>query len=244
MEDTRCVQKPEASSTPRVIPAFVPALLIGPLGNQVGIPTMLCCGLRRVDVDLEDEKIIVLIGPVGSEKVAFVRQIMNNALGRASALNHATHRLTVTRMNLRGVKVALLDTPEIGSFTDGSKITIYHVFRLVRDWCMRSSRFLFLAGILYFQNMDATQPVLPDIQSFSGLCEGINFYSSIVLVATGWSRITGVWWAKLAEYENGLWRDLIRRGARVFPFRNPDLAMDAIALLTDPNMAREGLLQG
>ncbi|KAI6147936.1 hypothetical protein BKA82DRAFT_239302 [Pisolithus tinctorius] len=136
-------------------------------------------------------------------------------------------------MNIRGVKATLLYTPEIGSFVDGSEITIYHVFRPVRDWCMRSR-----AGILYFQNMDATQPVLPDIQSLSGLCEDINFHSSIVLVATGWSRITGVWWAKLADYENGLWRVLIRRGARVFPFRNPDLAMDVIALLIGPNMAR------
>lgn len=157
-------------------------------------------------VDLEDEKIIA-IGLVGSEKAS---QITNNALARASVLNHPTPRLTATRMNIRGVKATLLYTPEIGSFVDGSEITIYHVFRPVRDWCMRSS----------------------------GLCEDINFHSSIVLVATGWSRITGVWWAKLADYENGLWRVLIRRGARVFPFRNPDLAMDVIALLIGPNMAR------
>ncbi|KAI6118055.1 hypothetical protein F5141DRAFT_600035 [Pisolithus sp. B1] len=185
-----------------------------------------------------DEKVVALVGPIGSEKALFVHQVTHNPLGWASALSDPTLLITAITVDLRGVRVTILDTPEIGSFVGGNEITIDYVYHLVRSWCMRYRRIRFLAGILYFQNMDARQPVLPDFRCFSGLCVPNYLYSSIVLVATGWNRITGAWLAKLAEYEHGWWRDVIHRGARMFPYRNPDLALEAIALLTHACMTR------
>lgn len=198
--------------------------------------------VHHLDGEAIDEKVVALIGPIGSEKASFVHQVTHNPLGWASALNDPTLLITAITVDLRGVRVTILDTPELGSFVGGNEITSQYVHHLVRSWCIRYRRIRFLAGILYFQNMDARQPVLPDVHCFSGLCDPHNFYSSLVLVATGWDRITGVWFAKLAEYEHGLWRDMIRRGARMFPYRNPDLALEAVALLTHPHCGQSGHL--
>lgn len=185
---------------------------------------------------LEDEMIVALIGPSGSGKTSFIRQLTGHSLRRtASRFNNPTSRITATAVVIRGVNITLLDTPGIGSLADGRLLSEYDIFRLVRNWLRKTRRSDHLAGILYLQNMDDRRPVRPDIDYFSGICEANNFYSSVVLVATGWDKLRGGGWAKLREYETGLWRGMISRGAKGFLYTNTkESAEEAVTLITHP----------
>ncbi|KIK20346.1 hypothetical protein PISMIDRAFT_682355 [Pisolithus microcarpus 441] len=65
-----------------------------------------------------------------------------------------------------------------------------------------------LAGILYFQSTDSGQAVRPDIDCFREICDSTNFYSFVVLVATGKRLI------EAGEIET--WNDAVRQGAKTF----------------------------
>ncbi|KAI6097382.1 hypothetical protein EDD16DRAFT_602999 [Pisolithus croceorrhizus] len=170
---------------------------------------------------LEDETLIVLIGPSGSGKTSFIRQLAGDLSDPATyRFNKPTTRITATTVDIQGVDITLLDTPGIGSLASGRELSGYDIFRLVRNWLQNKRHSAHLTGILYFQNVDNKQPVRPDIDYFSGICEANNFYSSLVLVATKLGRIHGGGWAKLREYEGNLWKGMICRGAKALLYKN------------------------
>ncbi|KAI6147958.1 hypothetical protein BKA82DRAFT_239932 [Pisolithus tinctorius] len=136
-----------------------------------------CSGNVRV----EDEKIVVLIGTPSSGRISFLRTLAGGRLPRA-ANNRMT--VTVTKVDVRGNSVILLDTPDLGSLVNGREVVARDILNLVSKW-LRKSRRNALTGILYFQNTDGGQAVPPDIECFSEICESNDLYASMILVATG-----------------------------------------------------------
>ncbi|KAI6013112.1 hypothetical protein BKA83DRAFT_4363354 [Pisolithus microcarpus] len=170
---------------------------------------------------IEDKAIILLIGSSDSGKFSFIRKFTPLWY----CLRHSARHVTATEATVRDKNVILLDTPDIGSVVNGREVVELDIFNLVKSWLRKSRCNALLAGILYFQSTDSGQAVRPDIDCFREICDSTNFYSFVVLVATGKRLI------EAGEIET--WNDAVRQGAKTFLYLDiKESAEEAIMLIT------------
>ncbi|KIN96596.1 hypothetical protein M404DRAFT_33079 [Pisolithus tinctorius Marx 270] len=182
-------------------------------GNNLSI-------LNKSTVYSEDVKIVA----AQRLRKNLVRKLTRDSLHQTSRNPvSSTRRVTHTEINLRGIRVVVLDTPGIGYLGNCKEFSERDVLDLVESWLRKHRRNARLTGILYVQNTD--RRVMPTIDSFREICESNDFYSSVVLVATGNPD-------KLRELKTGIWSEVLSRGAKVFPFTGTkESAEEAVALV-------------
>lgn len=82
------------------------------------------------------EYIILLIGPLGSEKDSFLRK-SKGGFDWPSWLRRPTHGVRAVRVNVQGRRVTLLDTPDVGSIVNGREVVERNIAEQTKDWLRR-----------------------------------------------------------------------------------------------------------
>lgn len=99
-------------------------------------------------------------------------------------------------MDVRNVRVTLLNTPDVGKNSPEAVTACY------------------LTGILYFQDLDDRRVIRLNLDCFRDLCEVDEVYPTVLLVATGKRSIMH------KELQDGEWKNAVGKGAKTYVYMN------------------------
>ncbi|KAI6003167.1 hypothetical protein F5J12DRAFT_783613 [Pisolithus orientalis] len=151
------------------------------------------------------EKIIAVMGQSGSGKADLIRQLARNSWQRPDRAH--PHRVTAIEVDVRNVRVTLLNTPDVGKNSPEAVIACY-----LREWLQQSGAHL--TGILYFQDLDDRRVIRLNLDCFRDLCEVDEVYPTVLLVATGKRSIMH------KELQDGEWKNAVGKGAKTYVYMN------------------------
>lgn len=173
------------------------------------------------NLDLETRTrdiIIALMGPTGAGKSSFIANATKcEGQGVGHELTSCTSEINVTKYEVEGSNVVLVDTP---GFDDTRKSDL-DILKLISDWLnteYQTTRPM-LSAMLYFHRISDNRMAgtpLKNLRVFEKLC-GKNAMSKVILVTTMWDEVdTEVGDERLKELKDNYWKMMISRGSTTF----------------------------
>ncbi|KAI6104713.1 P-loop containing nucleoside triphosphate hydrolase protein [Pisolithus croceorrhizus] len=162
--------------------------------------------------------IIALMGPTGAGKSSFIAHATKQEdTGVGHDLTSCTSEIQVTKCDVEGFSIVLVDTPGFGH-TNKSDLDI---LKLISEWLKAQYRTSqpTLSAILYFHrisdNRTAGTP-LKNLRVFEMLC-GKDAMSKVILVTTMWDEVDSeVGKERLKELKESYWKGMVLRGSTTF----------------------------
>ncbi|KAI5997331.1 P-loop containing nucleoside triphosphate hydrolase protein [Pisolithus orientalis] len=158
------------------------------------------------------------MGPTGAGKSSFIANATKcEGQGVGHELTSCTSEINVTKYEVEGSNVVLVDTP---GFDDTRKSDL-DILKLISDWLnteYQTTRPM-LSAMLYFHRISDNRMAgtpLKNLRVFEKLC-GKNAMSKVILVTTMWDEVdTEVGDERLKELKDNYWKMMISRGSTTF----------------------------
>ncbi|KAI5990803.1 P-loop containing nucleoside triphosphate hydrolase protein, partial [Pisolithus marmoratus] len=157
------------------------------------------------------------MGPTGAGKSSFIANAtMREGEGVGHDLTSCTSEIKVTKCEVEGSRVVLVDTP--GS--DHTNKSDMDILKLISDWLNAEYQTRpILSAILYFHRITDNRmagTLLKNLCAFEKLC-GKNALSKVILVTTMWDEVEdNVGEERLKELRDAYWKLMLSRGSMTF----------------------------
>ncbi|KAI6117054.1 P-loop containing nucleoside triphosphate hydrolase protein [Pisolithus croceorrhizus] len=169
------------------------------------------------------DTIIALMGPTGAGKSSFVANVTKQeGKGVGHDLTSRTSEIKVTKCNVEGFSIVLVDTPGVDNINKSDM----HILKLISDWLTAEYRTCppVLSAILYFHRISDNRMAgtpLKNLRFFERLC-GENATSKVTLVTTMWDEVDSeVGKERLKELKKSYWQGMVSRGSTTFECEDP-----------------------